>query len=170
MNPLLSELEKALAPLYKGLPKMPKNGVDGLTKAWPYIALIFGVLQLLAAWSLWHLGHAVSNLINATNQFYGTNIILHQSLGFFYWLSLAVLALDGVILLLAYTGLKARTKAGWNMLFLATLVNGVYGVLAAFDSGYGGLGRFLFAIVSTAIVLYFVFQVRSHYAPAKKSV
>jgi hypothetical protein len=176
MEELLGKLEDVLEPLFSGLPSLPKGVKDWFVKAWPILALIFGVLQLLAAWSLWHIGQLANNLINYSNQLsniYGTGVLANH-LGFFYWVSLIVLVIDAVILLTAYPGLKARSKKGWNMLFLGTLVNIVYGLVIAFGNGYGGVGNLIMALISSAIGFYFLFQVRSYYTsatkPATKSV
>ena len=171
MEALLGKLENVLAPIFKGLPPLPKNVKEWFVKAWPILALVFGVLQLLAAWSLWHVGHLVNNLVNYANQLsniYGTGVIVHN-LGFFYWVSLIVLVLDAVILLAAYPGLKARSKRGWNMLFLGSLINVVYGIFTAFDSGYGNVGKLIMALIGSAIGFYFLFQVSSYYTSNTKS-
>jgi len=175
MEELLGKLEAVLAPLFEGLPALPKNVKDWFVKAWPILALIFGVLQLLAAWGLWNVGHLANNLINYANQLSnlsGTGVVVNN-LGFFYWVSLIVLVVDAVILLLAYPGLKARSLRGWNMLFLGAVVNVVYGIFTTFGSGYGNVGNLILALIGSAIGFYFLFQVRSYYTrdtkPATKS-
>ena len=135
---------------------------------WPIVALIFGILQLIAVYELWHWGHRinqVANLVSSLSQYTGgVNLAVH--LNVFYWLSLIVLAIDGVILLLAYPGLKAHQKSGWNLLFYASLLNLVYGVLSAFNN-YGGAGSLALQVIVSAIVLYFLFQIRDQYRGAK---
>jgi hypothetical protein len=169
MGTLFSKIEKTLQPIFDGLPPLPKDATNWLVKAWPVIALIAGILQLLAAWSLWHVGHLVNSLVNYSNalsQAYGTGATVNH-LGFFYWLGLIALAVDGVILLMAYPGLKARSKAGWNFLFLGALVNVLYGIFSVFDSTYGGVTKLIFTLIGSAIGFYFLFQVRSHYTGKK---
>lgn len=172
MQPLLTKLEKALEPVFKGLPPLPKNAKEWLVKAWPILAIIFGLLQILAAWSLWHVGHTVNSLVDYSNELsrvYGTGVTVH-SLGLFYWLSLVVLVLEGAIFLLAYPGLKARRKVGWNMLFLGTIINVLYGIIAMLDSSYGGVGKLISMVIGSAIALYLLYQVRSFYNDKKPSV
>jgi hypothetical protein len=169
MEELVGKVVDVLEPLFTGLPSLPKNVKEWFVKAWPILALIFGVLQLLAVWSLWNVGHLVNNLANYANQLsnvYGTGVVTNQ-LGFFYWFSLIVLLVDAIILLAAYPGLKARSRKGWNMLFLGALVNAVYGVITAFDGGYGGFGNLIMALISSAIAFYFLFQVSSYYTSTK---
>lgn len=158
-------LAKKLEPMFSSLPPLPKEIKEWLVKAWPVIAIVFGVLQLLAVWGLWRAGHLVNNLVNYTNQLsniYGGGIVSNQ-LGVFYWLSLIVLVVEAVILLLAYPGLKARASRGWDLLFLGAMINVVYGLVSAFDSSNGGVGKFVMTLVGSAIGLYFLFQVRSYY-------
>jgi hypothetical protein len=144
---------------------------DWFAKAWPILALILGILQLLAAWSLWHLGHLVNSLVtytNALSRVYGTGVTVNN-LGFFYWAGLIVLVVDAVILLIAYPGLKARTMAGWNMLFLASVVNVLYGIFSVFDSVYGGVGKLILTLIGSAIAFYLLFQIRPYYANKAKA-
>lgn len=163
MESLLGKIENGLAPIYKGLPDLPKNGREWLVKAAPVLAVIVGVVQLLMAWSLWHVAHVNNSIVNLANQTYGTNLVASTGTGLFYWLSFGVLIIEALILLAAYSGLRNKQKKGWNMIFLATLVNALYGVLVVFDNTYGGVGRFVFTIIGTAIALYFVFEIRSYY-------
>ena len=173
MNDSLTKTADKLEPLFKDLPELPKNGREWLVKAWPVLALIFGILQLLAAWGLWHAGHLVNSLVNYSNAIshaYGSGVVVNH-LGIFYWLGLIMLVVDGIVFLLAYPGLKARSEAGWNLIFLSALLNLIYGLFTAFDSSYGGIGKFIMTIIGSAIGFYFIYQVRSYYlkkAPSKK--
>jgi hypothetical protein len=170
MKDAVDGLAKKLEPIFKGLPPLPKNAKDWFVKYWPILALVFGVLQLVAAWSLWHTGHLVNQFAdyaNTISQVYGTGAVVHH-LGLFYWLSLITLVLSAVILLAAYPGLKAKRKDGWNMLFLGTMVNFVYGVVVLFDTNYGGFGKLVSSLIGTAISLYFLYQVRSYYVKGEQ--
>ncbi len=158
MSTLLDQIEKTLEPIFKGLPPLPKNVNDWFVKAWPVLALVLGVLQLLATWSLWHDGHIVNTILS-----YDRLVGAPSSLGLFYWLGLIILLIDAVVLFMAYPGLVARTLAGWKMLFLATVVYVVFGVFSAFDSYYGGFGDLVITLIVSAIAFYFVFQVRPYY-------
>ncbi|HSX28747.1 MAG TPA: hypothetical protein VLF60_04850 [Candidatus Saccharimonadales bacterium] len=169
MNPLLAKVESVLAPVFKGLPPLPKNAKETLVKIWPALALIFGLLQLFAAWGLWHLGHTTNQLADYANQLaqaYGVQPTVHH-LGLFYWIGLLTLAADGLILLAAYPGLKAKTKAGWNMLLLSALVNLAYGIFIVFDDNYGGFGKLISSLIGSAIGFYLIFQVRDFYGARK---
>ena len=171
---MLKPLEEKLAEVFKNAPKLPENTKKSLVNSWyPWIALIFGILQLLAAWSLWNAGHRANDLVNYANElsraFGGGNVA--PELGLFYWVALVFLAADAAILLLAYPGLKAKTKAGWDWLFLGSLLNVGYGVFSVFVDDYygGGIGRLFGALVGTAISMWLLFQVRDMYKGAKSS-
>ena len=171
MGVSINKLEKMLEPVYKALPPLPKNVNDWFAKAWPILTLIVGILQLLAACSLWHVGHVVNSLVTYTNalaNMYGTAATVNH-LGFFYWLSLIFLAIDGIIFIIAYPGLKARRKAGWDMLFLGAVVNVVYGIVSVFDNTYGGIGKLVLTLIGSAVGFYFLFQVRSYYVGKAKT-
>lgn len=166
----MEPIEKALEPVFNALPPLPKNIKEWLVKVWPYLALIGGLLQLFGAWGLWNLGHMASKLINYTHslsRFYGVTVPTVNSLGVFYWVGLIVLVVDAVIMLLAYPGLKNHRKSGWDMLFLAVVVNLVYGVLALFDASYQGVGTLAGALIGSAISFYLLYQVRSYYTSDK---
>ncbi len=168
---MLKPLEEKLAEVFKNAPKLPENTKKSLVNSWyPWIALIFGILQLLAVWSLWNAGHQANDLINYANElsraFGGGNVA--PELGLFYWVALAFLAADAVILLLAYPGLKAKTKAGWDWLFFGSLVYLAYGVASVFVDKHfgGGAGDLVQAVVSSAISMWLLFQVRDMYKGA----
>lgn len=164
---LLNKLESALAGLYKPAPKLSQTAKKNLVSWWPIIALVFGVLQLLAAVMLWNWGRDVNKVADVFNAYLGTSGVIHN-LGFMYWLSLIVLVIDGLLLLAAYKGLAARSKAGWNLLFYSALLNVVYGVFSAFND-YGSVGGMVVQIVVSVIVLYFVFGVRDQYSGARSA-
>lgn len=164
---MLNKLETMLAGVYKATPKLSGNAKKSIVNIWPWVAIIFGVLQLWAAYGLWNWGRNVNKVADVFNSYLGTNTVVHQ-LNIFYWISIVILAITGVILLMAYTGLKARAKSGWNLLFYSALLNGLYGIFSAFNN-YGGVGSLIMQLIASAIVLYFLFQIRDQYHGAKSS-
>lgn len=168
MEAFIRPIENALAPLFKEFPALPVGAKRALVKYWPIIAAVLGVAQLIAVLSLWRLGHAATNIANYANQLSiaaGTGPITPE-LGIFYFLGLAVLFLDGTLLLMAYAPLAARRKKGWDLVFLASLVNVAYGFLLMFDPYYGGFMQFVSSLVGSAIGWYFLFQIRDMYPAA----
>lgn len=74
--------------------------------------------------------------------------------GMTYIVSMVVLAVSVVLEALAVPGLFKRSLGAWRLLYYASLVNLVSGILG---------GNFLSAIVGSLIGLYFLFQVKSYY-------
>lgn len=162
---ILGQLENWLAKIYKSTPKLKDGSKKSIVNAWPIVALIFGVLQLWAVWGLWHWGHNLNKVVNSLNAYLGANLGV-QRLNIFYWISLVVLAADALLLLMAYPGLKNRLKSGWNFLFYGALLNALYGVFSTFNN-YGGVGSLAVQLIVSAIVLYFLFQIRDQYSTSK---
>lgn len=168
MFPMLKPLETKLAEIFKKGPHMSESARKSLATQWyPWIAVIFGVLQIFAVLALWRAGHTLDEYVNYANQlsraFGGDRVT--ASLGLSYWLSLVVLAADAVILLMAYPGLKAKKKAGWDWLFLGAIVNVVYGVLAIFVDDYygGGFSNFVSSAIGSLIAFWLLFEARNYY-------
>lgn len=166
---MASQLEKLETTLDDALNKkapfkIPENGRKTLAGALWWLALIFGLLQLWAAWGLWRVAHWADQWVDYANSIsaaYGLDTVAND-LGLFYYLALVVVAVTGVMALLAAPGLKAMKKAGWNLLFYSLLVNVVYSVLVLF-ADYGGFGDMLGALVGSLIGAYLLFQVRDQF-------
>lgn len=167
----LQKLEAKLDELFnKKAPKMPESARKSLAGAWWWIALLFGILQLWTAWELWRLAHYLDPLdrsIQAVNDYLGYAAIDDNNLNVFYYIAIAVLVVDAVILLLASPGLKAFRKAGWNLLFYSALLNVAYGIVRAFSDVGGGVAVLIWSILVSLIILYFTFQVRSYFTMTK---
>lgn len=169
-----AKLSGPLAPLEKKLDEvlgekapvqLPKNGREWIVKYSPWISLIIGIFGLLAAVGLWQAAHRVNQLVDFANELsatYGTQSVATTHLGISFWLSLLLLVLTSVIAIVAFSGLKARKKIGWNLLFYSTLLNFVYGIVSLFYDG-GGLSSLIGSLIGTTIGLYFLFQIRSYY-------
>lgn len=166
----LKQLESTIGGLFKGAPSLPESSKKSLVGAWPWIALIFGVLQLLAALGLWNLVRYVERIseVGSTLSLYYTG----QSVGLssfdktVVYFAIAVLVVDAVILLKAYPELKKRTSRGWDLLFLGAFINAVYAVVSLFIDDRG-VGSFIFSVIGSAIGFYLLFQVKDKYHTAK---
>lgn len=161
----VKSLETKLEGVFKGLPPLSASAKESLAKAWPWLALIFGVLQLAAAWALWGLIRASDVLIDYANEF---SYYTGQRLGYssmdktMVYLGVIVLVVDAVILLMAYPALAKRQRKGWDLLFLGALLNVVYSVLTIFIDGRG-MGSFIFSLLGSAVGFYLLFQVREKF-------
>jgi hypothetical protein len=164
----LQKLESMLAEWYSKTPKMSEGSRKGLAGALWWLALIFGVLQLWAAWALWRLSDYIEPLNRAAdyvNEYFGRTVV-DSNLNFFFYMAVVVVAIDAVVLLLAVPGLKAFKKIGWNLLFISLLLNVVYGFVRMFSDVGGGLWSFIWGLILSAAVGYFLFQVRDHFKGA----
>lgn len=158
---LVKKAEKTMEGWFKSAPKISDSGKESLAKAWPWIALVFGVLQLWAAWVLWdllRLANRVDNLLGS----YLTNYAYSGKDKLFIYLGLAVLVADAVILLMAYPHLKKRVARGWHLLFLGALLNVAYAVVNLFISTRG-FGSFLLSLLGSAIGFWLLFQVKDKF-------
>ena len=166
MKALLDKAENSLAGLFKGAPKLSDSSKETLVKLWPWLALIGGVLQLLAAWWLYRWANAADDLLDSANEFYrsiGASPILEERLTVWVWVGLAVLLVQGVLLLMAYPKPKNRQRAGWDLLFLVGLINVVYAVVSLFIEGRGGFFSLIWNLLISAVVFWLLFAIRDKY-------
>ncbi len=167
MSEQLSGLENKIDNVVKDAPfQLPEKSRKSIVKYMPVISLVVGVLSLWAAYALWNAARVVDRLVDFSNSLsraYGLSEPAASRLSLIVWVGIAFLAVEGVLYLLAYPKLKSESKAGWNLLFYGALLNLVHGVVLLFDGYYGGFGRLFGTLVSSAIGLYFLFQIRAYY-------
>lgn len=167
----LKQLESKIGGLFKSAPPLSESAKKSLVGAWPWIALIFGILQLLAAWGLWNLTRYVdrlSDLSNTLSMYYtGESAALSSFDKTVIYLALIVLVVDAVILLMAYPELKKRTSRGWDLLFLGSLINAAYAVVSLFIDDRG-VSSFIFSVLGSAVGFYLLYQVKDKYHTAKQ--
>jgi hypothetical protein len=138
------------------------------------LALIAGVLSLLAVLNLWHWSHYTNAAVDYVNSFcdaYAVNAgacadTSVNRLNTWIWLAMLVMLVQGVLYLLAFPGLRDRTKQGWNYVFYASLVSLGYAVVSLF-TGYNAVSGFVFGLVFAVIGFWLLFQVRGAYGVAK---
>jgi len=163
----VKKLENKIGRLFKDVPPLPENSREALVGAWPWIALIFGVIQIFAAWALWNLIRVADTVGVMYGSFYvNYPAAISGADRFIAYFGIVVLLVDAVILLMAYPELKKRTRRGWDLLFLGALINVVYSVVSLFIDGRG-LGSFIFSAVGSAVGFYLLYQVRGKYGSVK---
>ncbi|HEX3569019.1 MAG TPA: hypothetical protein VHT70_05085 [Candidatus Saccharimonadales bacterium] len=168
---LWNKLELQLNDVFgKKAPQLSAKSRESLAKAMPVLTFVVGLLELWAAYALWHLAHIANHLIdlqNSLSNYYGSNFnytpaVTH--LGVFYYLSFALILVNAVVLIGASFGLRERSKArGWNLLYYVMLLNVVYGILRLFDGIGGGVGALIGSLIGSVIAAYFLFQIRGLY-------
>lgn len=159
------------AGIFKGLPELSPNARAMLNKAWPWLAVIFGVLQLLTAWRLWNFLQRMDQLNDRANSL-ALSIIgeiteisaVERTLIF---IALVLLGTSAVVAILAWTELRRYNRRGWELLFAALMLNLVYGVTALFIEGRG-LATLFFVMVASAIGFYLLYQSRSKFTKRAK--
>lgn len=146
--------------------QIPENGRKAIVRYLPWISLVLAVLVLLSVYFLWDWAHTTSKLINYANElsrvYGGTAAVSTSRLTTTVWIGIAVLAVEGILYLISYPGLKARKKQGWNMLFYLAILNVVYGVVITFTD-YGSIGNLIGTLIGSVIGLYVLFQIRGYY-------
>ena len=152
--------------------QLPAGLKKWLVKYLPYINLVLGILSLLAALSLYKWARDADKVVNYVNDIYrayGVNETASvERFTIAVWGSLLVLAVMGVLYVMAFSPTKARQKRGWDLLFYALLINVVYGVVVSFTD-YGGTNNIISTVISTVIGLYFLFQIRDAYNGKKSA-
>lgn len=150
--------------------KLPENFKKGLVTAMPWLALIGGILSLLGAMGVYQLVTVASSWIGVANELsnaYGYSGY-SSSFGPLLWLSLALLVVEAVVSFMAFSPLKENKKRGWDLMFWLSLLNVAYAVIYLIAAP--NIMQFIFSLLGSAIGLYLLFQIRSHYtgAPAAK--
>ena len=111
----------------------------------PYLSLIFGILGVATLF----FGGGVSMLINVFTFGASLGLTLH----------LLIALISSILFLMAYKGLAARSKSGWNFAFYSEVV-GVLGTIVGMVTMYGmNLGGLVGAIIG----FYILFEVRDYY-------
>jgi hypothetical protein len=148
MDAKTRELLKPLKDVYAKAPALPKSATDFLVAIAPWIALIFGVLAILAGIGGLGIFTAFSPLA-----------YMYAGAGFSTLLlvSAAVAIVEGVIMVLAFAPLKKRKVRGWNLLVWSEVLAILSSVVTL------SVGSIVGAIIGAAIAFYILFQVESYY-------
>lgn len=162
----VKKIENKLEPFFKDLPALPDKSREALANAWPWIALIFGILQLMTAWSLYRLFSWADSMLEFSRYYIGGPSVISGFDRMVIYLGIGVLVADAVILLMAYPQLKKRARRGWDLLFLAALINVGYAVITLFIDDRG-FGSFIFGLIGSAVGFYLLFQVRGKFGTVK---
>jgi hypothetical protein len=78
------------------------------------------------------------------------------------YLGLITLVSEGTVLLLAFSPLKAKMRKGWDLVFLAALINLAYAVISIFISERG-IGSSFGSLIVSAIGFYLLFQIKDFF-------
>ncbi|MBI4099716.1 hypothetical protein HY440_01790 [Candidatus Microgenomates bacterium] len=152
----LTDLIGTLEEWFSKLPALPVSAKDVIVKIAPWLALIFGILGVLAGLggvaALLGLGALGMAVVPLGGYGAGTAYMAATATGVVFML---IALASSVLELLSFPGLKARKMAGWNYAFYSVAV-GVIGAIVAFS--------FFNAVVEAVVGFYLLFQVKSYYA------
>ena len=148
-------------------PQLP-IGIKRFLFEWsPWIALVVGILSLLAALGLWSSARGIHDSAYVIRQLCSTyrdstggcDIKSISHLGFWVWLAVIFLIIQGILYLRAYPRLQERQKSGWDFLYYASLTSVVYTVITLL-TGFDVVGHFISAVIGVAVSFYLLFQIR----------
>lgn len=146
--------------------QIPENGRKMIADWSPIIALVFGVIAVLAAISLWRSGYYINDAVRVLNEYSASLGVESRAneLGLMFYASLLALLVQGLLLLLAYPGLKRKSKAkGWDLLLYGSLASFAYGVFVSFTN-YGDISNLIGVTVGVVISLYILAQIKTQYS------
>lgn len=144
-----------LAPTFAQAPHLPAGLVEFLASIAPWLVGLGGILGVFSGLGM---------VLNAVGL--GSNWWMRLA-GYsqLYFLAVGVLQLaSAVILLMAFSPLKARKQAGWLLLGWNMVVNIAQTVVGvAFSMGMMGAGSLIWSAVGMLIAAYVLFELRSQY-------
>jgi len=129
---------------FNKLPPLPSNGREAIVKITPWVALVFGILGVLASLAGFGILTALSPfmMLGGGVNYAGTSIIQ------------AIIGLVGAaLLLLAFPGTKAGKAKGWMLLFYSEAVNILSAIIAVNLTG----------VIFSLVAFYLLFQIKSYY-------
>jgi len=138
-NKTANDLIKWMEDLFKKLPNLPTGGREVLVKIAPWIALIFGILGIIAG--IVALGFSPLAMLGGLNS------------SFIVLLTGVVAIVSSVLMLMAYPKLAKKEYKGWVLLFYSEVV-GVVSAILSLSIG---------SIIGVIIGFYLIFQIKSYY-------
>ncbi|GGM80123.1 hypothetical protein GCM10010967_09880 [Dyadobacter beijingensis] len=139
-------LEKELEPIFlQKFPPFSESVKEFLAQYGPYILLILSLIGVLGLLTALGVGGAL----------FGAGGAVAVGIGFNYYVGLAFSIVALVMYLLAFSPLKARKRAGWNLLYYALLIGLVSNLIQLSIFGF---------IIGGLIGFWVLFQIREKYA------
>lgn len=126
------------------LPPLPKSAQQAIVNITPWLALVFGILGVLASLAGLGIVGVFSPLIALGGGFGAASGSL---------LGMLLALVGSALLLAAFPGTKARKLQGWNLLFWSEVVS-VVSSLASFS---------LSGVVFALIAFYLLYQIKPYY-------
>lgn len=138
-------LEKELEPIFlQKFPPFSESVKEFLVQYGPYIILILSILGVVGLLTALGLGGAVLGAGGLT-----------AGIGFNAYIGIALGIVTLVMYLMAFSPLKARKRAGWNLLYYALLISLISNLVQLSILGF---------IIGGVIGFWVLFQIREKYA------
>lgn len=134
------QLISVMEPWFAKAPALPANGIKGLVSAMPWIALIFGILDVLGALTLF--GISPIGIFGIYNTF-----------GYFI-VSGVLTLIEAILLFMAYNGLRKLQFIGWKYAFWAQVVNVIAGLV---------VNNIVPTVIFGIIAFYLLYQIKPAY-------
>lgn len=166
---IVKKIDIHLEKIFKNVQHLSDQNRELIVQSWPTMALVFGAIQAYWAWVLWGFTRYTFPDPEFYNNIYASYPdVLNGAERFAFYLGIAILVLEAVILLMAYNGLKARARRGWDLLFVAMLLNTASAVASLFISRRG-MASFVFGMLSSVIGFYLLYEIRGKYGFIKST-
>lgn len=137
-------LEKELEPIFlEKFPAFPDHVKEGIAQYGPYVILVLAVLGLLGLLTAFGLGSAAL----------GVGVAAYGG-GFSFYIGIALAAITMILYVMAFSPLRARKRAGWNLIYYALLL-GLVGSLIQLN--------IIGLIISAVVGFWILFQVREKF-------
>lgn len=141
----IDDLIKVLGEWFAKFPPLPVNAKEVIVKIAPWLAIIFGILGVIAGIGATGLLTVLSPLVALGG---GVGVAVGSMVG-------AILAIvSSALMIVAFPGLRDRKANGWKMSFYSQLVSVVSSVVALNLFG---------AVIGALIGFYILFQIKSYY-------
>lgn len=144
MDAQTKQFAKPLEDLFAKAPALPASGREIIVSIAPWIALVFGVLLVLASVGGLGVFTALAPFAVYAGVGNATFLVVASLLGI----------VQGAVMVLAFSPLKSRKLTGWNLWFWVEVLSVVSSVVSF---------NFVGAVISALIGFYLLFQVRSYY-------
>jgi len=137
-------LENELEPIFLGkFPPFPDDVKEFLVKYGPYFILVAAVFMLFGLLAAFGIGTAAI----------GIGVVAYGS-GFMMYIALLIATIIAIIYLMAFSPLRARKKAGWNLMYYALILSLLSSLIQL---------AFLSVIVGGVLGFWVLFQIRDKY-------
>ncbi len=132
--------------------QIPANARETIVKLSPWLTLVLVILFLPVAFAIFGLGSLVGSVARAAG----------VSVGPFYYLAFIVLLAQLVVMAISIPKLFKRQRSGWKLVYYSSLFNVVYDLFVWLQHP-GQVISLLMSLISAAIGLYILFQIRGYY-------